>query len=200
VSRSLHQRRPTRRALAVAAAIVALVVPFASAFADVGGPPEPSGRSFSMFTVFVCGASSCTSVELDIHDPEGSGSLDVCLSTLTLALDMQTIVGQELGCAEGAIGPLLQSGGFITGVQPTSVTLSSDAGSRTVTVSASSALSGAIKVTSETVQDATGPCTITWTIKERSVGLAGTVVVDGVSYAANDALSTIRQVKEKTRC
>jgi hypothetical protein len=188
------------RVAVVAAVLAAMVIPLAAVSADIGGPPAPSSRSMVTFTQAVCDATSCTSVDFDAVEV---GTLrSVCVATLVTTLDSGTILEQELGCAEDNVGAWQTSGGFITGVQDTTVTLDSSlGGSRAVTVSAATSLAGAVTPTIEVVDGSDATCTVTWTIRERRAPLTGTVTLDGVAFATGtDSVSVIRQVKEKSHC
>lgn len=201
MSRATLGHGSTRRHVALVVGMaLAMVAPVATVSADEGGPPEGSGRSLSSFTEVVCDADSCTSVTFDAKEVAGARSL--CVSLVTSSPDGATIYEQEDGCASDNIGAWRTSAGFITGVVDTTVTVSSTLGGiRDVSVSGTGKLDGATTATIEMLEDTSGTCAIQWTIRERRVAVAGTVTVDGVAYAmGSDSLSTIRQVKEKTRC
>ena len=70
-----------------------------------------------------------------------------------------------------------------------------------MTISVSTALAGAIVPSTEVIDGSDATCAITWTVKERTVSVAGTVTFDGVAYATGiDATSAIRSLNEKIRC
>lgn len=195
MSRSSGGLRPVgRHIILVAGLLAALVVPLATASADIGGPPEGSGRTLYLQTESVCGATDCTSIALTTHEADGVVQ-GICVDTTKTSLDGQTWLGGESVCVED-VGAWLTFAGFVTGVQDTSVPLNGG----TSTISGSSSLVGMIIPSTEVIEDSFDGCTFTWTVKERNVAVSGAVILDGVSYPTTDGLSTVRSLKTKTRC
>jgi hypothetical protein len=172
-------RRPFRRAALLMALAGSLAIPVAGVSADSGGPPDGSGRN-----VFL--ASDGTSVTFH----EDGGPFSLCVETAT-----------ELGCAEGS-GGLTTTAGFVTGLNGVTVTVNDASGAtRDVTVSFSLTFAGAIVPSTEVIDGSDETCQITWTVKERTVPVKGTVSYDGVAYPVGaDATSKIRSLKEQVRC
>lgn len=167
--------------------------------ADLGGPPEGSGRTLTTNTGYVCGASSCTSVSLTAH--EIGAVREICIDTSVTDLNGQLLNEAESGCSTD-VGAWQTSAGFITGLGGTTVPMSNELGeTRNVSISISTALAGAIVPSTEVIDGSDATCAIRWTVKERTVPVAGTVTFDGMAYAtATEAISVIRSLKEKVRC
>jgi hypothetical protein len=178
----------------------ALLVPLATAWADSGGPPEGSGRSMSSATLARCDVFECSTVTFDAKELGTTRS--VCVEVDTTSPDGQTIYAQQYGCNFDTVGAWLVSGGYITGVAATPVTLNSSLGGTwDIVVSANTAIAGEATATIEKLDGSDATCTITWTVKERRIPVAGSVTVNGVVYTTgSDSVSTIRNVKEKSSC
>jgi len=189
-----------RRAFVALGMVAGLLLPIAAASADTGGPPDPSGRSMNSYTPTRCDATQCTVLQFDVAEQGTTRSL--CLELDTTSLDGQTIYTQSFGCNFDTVGSWRVIGGYITGVTDTTVTLfDTNGGSRDVVVSAKTALAGEATATIEKIDGSDQNCTITWTVKERRIPVAGTVTVDGVVFATgSDSVSVIRNVKEKSSC
>jgi hypothetical protein len=189
------------RAIAALGMAAALLLPLAAASADTGGPPQSSGRSFATTTQPLCDATSCTTVEFTAQEFDDSGPA-VCVDTITTTLDGTTVLEQEDGCNFDSHGAWRVIGGYITGVEDTTVHLDSTLGtSRDAVVSAKTALAGEATATIEKLDGSDQNCTITWTVKVRTIPVAGTVTIDGVVYTtSSDTESLIRNVKEKSSC
>ena len=179
MSRVSTDRRPFRRAALLLAIGGALAIPFAGASADSGFPPDGSGRNLLL-----------TGPNLGITAHEEGGTLYLCVES-----------GSELGCAE-ASGGILTTAGFVTGLTGMTVNVNDPSGAtRDVTVSFSLTFAGAIVPSTEVIDGSDENCSITWTVKERTVAVSGTVSYDGSSYPVGDGSKTvIRSLKEKVRC
>lgn len=171
-------RRPFRRAALLMAIAGSLAIPFAGASADSGFPPDGSGRN-----VFI--ASDGPSITAH----EEGGTLYFCVET-----------SNELGCAD-ATGAFSTTAGFVTGLASSIVNVNDASGTRDVAVSFSLTFASVIVPSTEVIDGSDETCQITWTVKERTVAVTGTVTYDGTSYPVGpESTSKIRTLKEKVRC
>jgi len=190
----------SRRVIVTLGMAAALVLPIAAASADSGGPPEGSGRSMSSVTMARCDVFECSTVTFDAKEVGTTRS--VCVEVDTTSADGQTIYAQQYGCNFDTVGTWRAQAGYITGVSDTPVTLDSSLGGTwDIVVSANTAIAGQATATSEKLDGSDATCTITWTIKERRIPVAGSVTVNGIAYTTGpDSVSTIRNVREKSSC
>jgi hypothetical protein len=177
MTRNARTPRPARSAALLIALAGALVLPLATVSADIGSPPDGSGRN-----VFL------TSDAPSVTAHEEGGTVSICVETAS-----------ELGCGETTT--FSTTAGFITGLTST-ITVSEPSGAmRDVAVAFSLTFASAIVPSSEVIDGSDETCSVTWTVKERTVAVAGTLTYDGVPYPVGaESTSKIRTLKEKVRC
>jgi hypothetical protein len=184
-----------RRAASVLAGLILLI---AASVVPVAADTTGGGNRLESFSS-ACVGNVCTDTNVSAFlDPSG-GTACIDFQTYT----DKTFVSDEFGCAPAPSFTI--SSTLAASFGPTSIPLDlcdengDCASSRTVVVSASDAPTGPVSTTSGHTTTKDGTCTTKTKFTDRSVSVAGTFTIDGITTAETGDVSTHTE-KSKTTC
>jgi len=186
-----------RRAASVLAGLVLLI---AASVVPVAADTTGGGNQLESFSS-ACAGDTCTDTNVSAFlDPSEGGT--ACIDYFTFLAEDGTFISEETGCAPAPSFTITSS--LAASFGPTSIQLrlcdeNACTPSRTVIVSASDSPTGRITTTSGKSTTKDGTCTTKIKFTDRSVSVAGTYTIDGVTTAETGDVSTHTETS-KTTC